>query len=223
MAPDDRAEQVLDAVDQYLVDERAGIIRLLTPPFDLTGHDPGYIKGYLPGVRENGGQYTHGVLWAVRAFAEGGRHERAAELLRMILPVNHARTPGAADKYKTEPYAVAADVYSVEPHVGRGGWTWYTGSAGWMWRVSVESLLGLRREAEALCITPRIPDDWPGYTLRYRTDARGTVYTIQVEREGPGGATSAVVDGVWATVEGETARLPLVSDGAEHTATIRLG
>ena len=223
VAPDDRAEQVLDAVDQYLVDERAGIIRLLTPPFDLTGHDPGYIKGYLPGVRENGGQYTHGVLWAVRAFAEGGRHERAAELLRMILPVNHARTPGAADKYKTEPYAVAADVYSVEPHVGRGGWTWYTGSAGWMWRVSVESLLGLRREAEALCITPRIPDDWPGYTLRYRTDARGTVYTIQVEREGPGGATSAVVDGVWATVEGETARLPLVSDGAEHTATIRLG
>ena len=223
VAPDDRAEQVLDAVDQYLVDERAGIIRLLTPPFDVTDHDPGYIKGYLPGVRENGGQYTHGVLWAVRAFAEGGRHDRAAELLRMILPVNHARTPGAADRYKTEPYAVAADVYSVEPHVGRGGWTWYTGSAGWMWRVSVESLLGLRREAEALCLTPRVPDDWPGYTLRYRTDARGTVYVVTVVRDGPGGATSAEVDGAPAEVTGGTARLPLVSDGEAHAATVRLG
>ena len=223
VAPDDRVDSVLDAVDQHLVDERAGIIRLLTPPFDLTGHDPGYIKGYLPGVRENGGQYTHGVLWAVRAFAEAGRHDRAAELLRMILPVNHTHTQAAADTYKTEPYAVAADVYSVEPHVGRGGWTWYTGSAGWMWRVAVESVLGLRREAEALCLTPRVPDDWPGYTLRYRTDARGTVYLVRVERDGPGGATSGEADGVPVEVEDGTARVPLVSDGAEHTVTLRLG
>ncbi len=223
VAPPERAEQALDAVDQYLVDERAGIIRLLTPPFDLTGHDPGYIKGYLPGVRENGGQYTHGVLWAVRAFAEAGRHDRAAELLRMLLPLNHARSAAAAERYKTEPYAVAADVYSVEPHVGRGGWTWYTGSAGWMWRVSVESLLGLRREAEALCITPRIPSDWPGYTLRYRTDARGTVYVVRVERVGEGPVSSAEADGQPALVENGAARIPLVSDGAEHTATVRLG
>ncbi|WP_420455106.1 GH36-type glycosyl hydrolase domain-containing protein [Rubrivirga sp.] len=223
VAPPDRAESVLDSVDQHLVDERAGIIRLLTPAFDVTDHDPGYIKGYLPGVRENGGQYTHGVLWAVRAFAEAGRHDRAAELLRMILPVNHARTPAAADRYMTEPFAVAADVYSVEPHVGRGGWTWYTGSAGWMWRVSVESVLGLRREAEALCLTPRVPDDWDGYTIRYRTDARGTVYVIRVVRDGPGGATSAEADGAAAEVEDGEARIPLVSDGAEHTATVRLG
>ena len=223
VAPEARAESALDAVDQYLVDDRAGIIRLLTPPFDLTGHDPGYIKGYLPGVRENGGQYTHGVLWAVRAFAEAGRHDRAAELLRMILPVNHARTPAASDRYKTEPYAVAADVYSVEPHVGRGGWTWYTGSAGWMWRVSVESLLGLRREAEALCLTPRVPDDWDAFTLRYRTDARGTLYIVRVERDGPGGATSGVADGKTIPVQGGTARVPLVSDGLEHSVTIRLG
>ncbi|WP_412070442.1 GH36-type glycosyl hydrolase domain-containing protein [Rubrivirga sp. IMCC43871] len=219
----DRTDQVLDAVDQYLVDERAGLVRLLTPAFDVTDHDPGYIKGYLPGVRENGGQYTHGVLWAVRAFAEGGRPNRATDLLRMLLPVNHARTQGAADVYKTEPFAVAADVYSVEPHVGRGGWTWYTGSAGWMWRVSVETVLGLRREAEALCLTPRVPDDWPGYVLRYRTDARGTVYVVHVVRDGLGGATSAEVDGEAAPVVKGTARIPLVSDGEPHAVTVRLG
>jgi cyclic beta-1,2-glucan synthetase len=223
VAPAGRAQQALDAVEQYLVDERAGIIRLLTPPFDLTDHDPGYIKGYLPGVRENGGQYTHGVLWAVRAFAEAGRHDRATELLRMLLPLNHALTPTSTEHYKTEPYAVAADVYSVEPHVGRGGWTWYTGSAGWMWRVAVETVLGLRREAEALRLTPRVPDDWEGFVLRYRTDSRGTVYAVQFVRDGPGGATSAEVDGRGAPVEDGTAQIPLVSDGAEHVVTIRLG
>ncbi len=223
VAPDDRAQSALDAVDQHLVDDRAGIVKLLTPPFDLTGHDPGYIKGYLPGVRENGGQYTHGVLWAVRAFAEAGRHDRAAELLRMILPLNHARTPAAVDRYKTEPYAVAADVYSVDPHLGRGGWTWYTGSAGWMWRVAVESVLGLRREAEALCLTPRMPSDWPGYTVRYRTDARGTVYVVRVERAGPGDDVSGHADGQPLAVDGGTARIPLISDGAEHVATVRVG
>lgn len=224
VAPPERAALALDAVDQHLVDERAGIIRLLTPPFDLTGHDPGYIKGYLPGVRENGGQYTHGVLWAVRAFAEAGRHDRAAELLRMILPLNHARTPAAADRYKTEPYAVAADVYSVEPHVGRGGWTWYTGSAGWMWRVAVESVLGLRREPEALRLTPRVPDDWDGFTLRYRTDARGTVYVLRAERVGPGPASAAEADGDLLEADAEgTVRVPLVSDGERHEVLVRLG
>ena len=223
VAPPERARMALDAVDRHLVDERAGIIRLLTPPFDQTGHDPGYIKGYLPGVRENGGQYTHGVLWAVRAFAEAGRHDRAAELLRMILPVNHALTPAAVDRYKTEPYAVAADVYSVEPHVGRGGWTWYTGSAGWMWRVAVESVLGLRREAAILCLTPRIPADWPGFTLRYRTDARGTLYVVRVVRT-EDAATTAEADGRPVPVDADgAAHVPLVSDGAEHAVTVRLG
>ena len=119
------------------------LIRLLTPAFDKTPHDPGYIKGYLPGVRENGGQYTHGVLWGVRALAELGRTERATKLLEMLSPITHGRTPEEVEVYRAEPYVIAADVYGVAPHVGRGGWTWYTGSAGWMYRVALESLLGL--------------------------------------------------------------------------------
>src|SRR5690606_4187172 len=141
-APPERAAQALDAMEEHLVSEEEGIIRLLTPAFDRTPHDPGYIKGYLPGVRENGGQYTHGALWAVRAVAEAGRTERAARLLEMISPVSHGRTPEEVATYRVEPYVIAADVYGVAPHVGRGGWTWYTGSAGWMYRVALESVLG---------------------------------------------------------------------------------
>src|SRR5690606_5162248 len=129
-APPERAAQALDAMEAHLVSENDGIIRLLTPPFDRTPHDPGYIKGYVAGVRENGGQYTHAALWAVRALAEAGRADRAARLLAMLSPVSHARTPGDVAVYQVEPYVVAADVYGVAPHVGRGGWTWYTGSAG---------------------------------------------------------------------------------------------
>src|SRR5690606_7962645 len=135
--------------------------------------------------RENGGQYTHGVLWAIRAFAEMGHGTRAADLLRMISPVTHASTKERADHYKTEPYAIAADVYSVPPHEGRGGWTWYTGSAGWTYRVLVESVLGLRVTADALVLDPRIPADWPGFSLRYRLpDESGTTYVFTVENHG---------------------------------------
>ncbi|HYR08218.1 MAG TPA: hypothetical protein VEQ60_10635, partial [Longimicrobium sp.] len=143
VASAERAEQALDAMERHLVSERDGIIRLLTPAFDRTPHDPGYIKGYLPGVRENGGQYTHAALWAVRALAQAGRTERAARLLAMTSPVSHGRTPDEVAVYQAEPYVIAADVYGVEPHVGRGGWTWYTGSAGWMFRVALESVLGV--------------------------------------------------------------------------------
>ncbi|MGH7447734.1 MAG: GH36-type glycosyl hydrolase domain-containing protein, partial [Longimicrobiales bacterium] len=130
VAPPDRAAQALDALEEHLVSEEDGLIRLLTPPFDRTPHDPGYIRGYLPGVRENGGQYTHGALWAVRALAEAGRVERAASLLEMLSPVSHTRTPQEVAVYQAEPYVIAADVYGEPPHVGRGGWTWYTGSSG---------------------------------------------------------------------------------------------
>jgi cellobiose phosphorylase len=222
VAPPEHAESALRSVEEHLVDEEAGIIRLLTPPFDTTAHDPGYIKGYLPGVRENGGQYTHGVLWAVRAFAEMGHGGRATELLRMISPVNHARTQADADHYKVEPYAIAADVYSVPPHEGRGGWTWYTGSAGWTYRVAVESVLGLSVEADALVLDPRIPADWPGFTLRYR-DVDGTTFVFDVRN--PDGVEHGVADaeGADARVESGAARVPRLGDGQTHEVVVTLG
>ncbi len=222
VATPEHAEQALRSVEEHLVDEEAGIIRLLTPPFDKTEHDPGYIKGYLPGVRENGGQYTHGVLWAIRAFAEQGRGGRATELLRMISPVNHTRTQAKADHYKTEPYAIAADVYSVPPHEGRGGWTWYTGSAGWTYRVAVESILGLRVEADALWLDPRIPADWPGFKLSYRLPSDETTYVFTVENHGVELGVTAV-DGANGEVVNGAARIPSVDDGGTHEVTVTLG
>ncbi len=190
VAPADRAERALDSLEEHLVDQRNGLIRLLAPPFDSTPHDPGYIKGYIPGVRENGGQYTHGVLWAVRATAELGRVDRAAALLEMLLPVNHARTPAEVERYRVEPYVVAADVYGTTPHVGRGGWTWYTGSAGWMYRTALESILGLEvHGGRWLRLRPGLPSSWPGFRLHYRAPG-GAHYEIDVRRGG--GSTRAV-------------------------------
>src|SRR3990167_9380647 len=140
----------MDAVDKRLVNRDHALIQLLDPPFDKSSLDPGYIKGYVPGVRENGGQYTHGAIWTVMAFAALGDSARAWELFGMINPVNHASAEAAIATYKVEPYVVAADVYAVAPHTGRGGWTWYTGSAGRMYRLIVESLLGLKREGDKL-------------------------------------------------------------------------
>jgi cyclic beta-1,2-glucan synthetase len=150
---------------------------LLDPPFDKSNLEPGYIKGYVPGVRENGGQYTHAAIWAAMAFAAQGDAKRAWELLAMINPVNHGKSPEAIQTYKVEPYVVAADVYAVAPHTGRGGWTWYTGSAGWLYRLMVESLLGLRLEVDKLHITPCLPADWQAFTVHYRH--RETVYHIR--------------------------------------------
>ncbi len=222
VATPEHAEQALRSVEEHLVDEEAGIIRLLTPPFDKTEHDPGYIKGYLPGVRENGGQYTHGVLWAIRAFAEQGHGTKALNLLRMISPVNHARTQAKADHYKTEPYAIAADVYSVPPHEGRGGWTWYTGSAGWTYRVAVESILGLKVEADAIWLDPRIPADWPGFKISYRLPSDKTTYVFTVENRGVEHGVVAVDGANGAVVEG-AARIPRVDDGGTHNVTVTLG
>jgi cyclic beta-1,2-glucan synthetase len=227
-APPARAEQALDAMEEHLVSEREGIIRLLTPAFDRTPHDPGYIKGYLPGVRENGGQYTHGALWGVRALAELGRHERAAPLLEMLSPVSHGRTPAEVATYQTEPYVVAADVYGVEPHVGRGGWTWYTGSAGWLYRVALESVLGLRVEGgDRLVLRPCIPAAWPGFLLRYRLPGGdGTTYELSVERAPtPGARTTVRVDGEadGAAVEDGAVVVALRHDGRTHRVDVALG
>ena len=221
-APAERAEQAMDAMERYLVSEEDGIIRLLTPPFDRTPHDPGYIKGYLPGVRENGGQYTHGALWGVRALAESGRCDRAVRLLEMLSPVTRSRTPADVERYRTEPYSIAADVYGVAPHIGRGGWTWYTGSAGWMWRVAVESILGLTREGDRLVLCPRIPSSWPGFKLRYRLDAARSTYAIEVVRSS-GAVTTATLDGGELPVHDGVVRVPLDDDGAEHAVRVTLG
>ncbi len=158
----------MNAVDTRLVRRDQALVQLLDPPFDRSGLDPGYIRGYAPGVRENGGQYTHGAIWAAMAFAELGDHARAWELTAMINPVNHSRTAEGAATYKVEPYVAAADVYALAPHTGRGGWTWYTGSAGWMYRLMVESLLGLRLDVDRLHFAPCLPPEWKEFKLHYR-------------------------------------------------------
>ena len=221
-APCDRAALALDAMERFLVDEPARLIRLLTPPFDRTPHDPGYIKGYVPGVRENGGQYTHAALWAVRALAEAGRGERAAELLALLNPVCHADAWPGVSVYQGEPYVVAADVYGVEPHLGRAGWTWYTGSAGWMFRVALESILGMTlRDGKTLVLCPCIPAEWPGFSLDYRMPSTGARYQIMVRRTI--GATSARAEGLVTRVEEGAVLVDLGSDGADHRVEIELG
>jgi N,N'-diacetylchitobiose phosphorylase len=224
-APTDRAQSAMQAVEDRLVDDNAGMIRLLAPPFDHTPNDPGYIKGYLPGIRENGGQYTHGVLWVVRALAEMGRGTRAVELLKMLTPVWHTSTPDRVDVYKTEPYAVAADIYGQPPHVGRGGWTWYTGSAGWMFRVAIESIFGISLEGgTVLCVKPSISSNWPQCRLAYRLPNADTRYEIVIEnpRGKEHGVSEAFVDGQPIFVEKSTARIRLVNDNALHRVLVRL-
>jgi cellobiose phosphorylase len=209
-----RTRTAMASLDTHLVRRDAGLIQLLDPPFDRTAQDPGYIRGYVPGVRENGGQYTHAAIWATMAFARLGDGEKAWELLRMISPVNHAADPDAVARYKVEPYVVAADVYAVEPHVGRGGWTWYTGSAGWMYRLIVESLLGLHREGANLRLAPVLPAAWPGVQLRYRHG--DTVYRIDVRHAAPDEGTHLTVDGV--AMEGLV--VPLLDDGRVHAVEL---
>jgi len=225
VAPADRAASAMAAVEETLVDEEAGMIRLLHPPFDRMDSDPGYIKGYLPGVRENGGQYTHGVLWFVRAMAEVGHGSRAAQLLKMLSPVSHTATPGQVDTFKTEPYVIAADVYGEQPHVGRGGWSWYTGSAGWMFRVALESILGLGiEEGTTLRIDPRIDEEWPQYSIHYRSPDDETLYEITVfnPHGKQHGVTSAKLDGESISVSEGVARIPILSDGAVHQVEVCL-
>ena len=211
----EHARMAMEAVWQRLVRRDHGLIQLLDPPFDTSKLDPGYIKGYVPGVRENGGQYTHAAIWAAMAFAALGDSRRAWELLAMINPVNHTRSPEAVETYKVEPYVVAADVYALAPHTGRGGWTWYTGSAGWMYRLILESLLGLRLEVDKLRFAPCMPVDWERFKAHYRH--RETVYHISVlqTRSGNSGM-SVTVDGV----ERPDQAIPLVDDHKDHLVEV---
>ena len=177
----DASRLAMDAVDQRLVRRDHALIQLFDPPFDKSDLNPGYIKGYVPGVRENGGQYTHAAIWTVDGVRRLGRPTRApGNCSRMINPINHAGSPKDIATYKVEPYVVAADVYALSPHTGRGGWTWYTGSAGWMYRLIVESLLGLRLEVDKLCFAPCLPVEWNEFKIHYRY--RETVYHITVRQ-----------------------------------------
>jgi cellobiose phosphorylase len=214
-----RAQLAMAALDRRLVRREHALVQLLDPPFDHSDQNPGYIRGYVPGVRENGGQYTHAAIWAAMAFAELGQSARAWDLLGMINPLHHAESPARTALYKVEPYVIAADVYAVAPHTGRGGWTWYTGSAGWMYRLILESLLGLQLtadpEASRLRIAPRLPPGWPGFKLRYRY--RETLYHISVRRSSADGM-SVVADGV---VQHDQA-IALVDDRQEHQVEVNL-
>jgi cyclic beta-1,2-glucan synthetase len=213
-----RSHMAMNALDRRLVRHDHALIQLLDPPFDKSNLNPGYIKGYVPGVRENGGQYTHAAIWAAMAFAGLGDRRRAWDLLAMINPVNHARSPEATAIYKVEPYVVAADVYAVSPHTGRGGWTWYTGSAGWMYRLIVESLLGLSLEVDKLYIAPCLPADWKGFKLHYRY--RETLYHISVLQDRAwNGETSVIVDGV---EQQHTTAISLVDDRQEHSVEVKV-
>jgi cyclic beta-1,2-glucan synthetase len=226
VAPPERVALCLDALEAHLVSEQDRLVRLLAPPFDRTAHDPGYIKGYVPGVRENGGQYTHAALWAVQALAEAGRTARAATLLEMLSPVSHARTAEEVATYKVEPYAIAADVYGAEPHVGRGGWTWYTGSAGWMFRVILETLLGCRLEGgDVLVLQPRLPASWPECEVRWRLPGGDTTYVIaMVNATGSGSAVlGATLDDHPVELRDGAARVPVRRDGGQHRVRLELG
>lgn len=224
-ASPERAAQAMREAEKQLIDEEAGIIRLLTPPFVDAPEDPGYIKGYVSGVRENGGQYTHAACWMIRAMAKLGRRDRAARLLEMISPLSHTRTPERLDRYKAEPYVIAADVYGAAPHVGRGGWTWYTGSAGWAWRVAVESVLGLRIEGgDTLVLEPCVPDEWKEWRIDYLYPPTGTRFHIQFNRTSHqmDGSWHAKLDGREVAVRNGKVSVPLLSDGGSHVVEVVL-
>jgi cyclic beta-1,2-glucan synthetase len=226
VAPPDRVRMALNAVEKHLISDRDGLIRLLTPPFENTPHDPGYIKGYVAGVRENGGQYTHAALWVVQAMAHAGRADRAAELLEMLSPVSHARTGEEAETYKVEPYVVAADVYGAPPHVARGGWTWYTGAAGWMYQVTLKSLLGFALEGgDTIALTPRIPPSWPAFDVCYRRPDGRTRYDISVRNaaDRTGMKMTATVDGREIDANEGRLRVPIRDDQRRHRVEVNVG
>ncbi len=213
------AERAMDAARASLVDRGSEIVLLLTPPFDRSAQEPGYIKGYPPGVRENGGQYTHAAVWFVMAVAQLGRGDEAVELFHTLNPVNHTRTPGAVDRYKTEPYVLAGDVYARQPHGGRGGWSWYTGSAGWMYRAGLESILGLRRRGDTFFVDPCIPSTWPHYEIVWKhLDTRYEISVSNPERLCRGVA-SVTVDGAPA----DPSAMPLLNDGRTHIVRVVMG
>jgi len=219
IAPPGRAERAMDAVRMQLVRRDAGLILLLTPPFDQSSLEPGYIKGYVPGVRENGGQYTHAALWTVMATAKLGNGDEAVELLHMLNPINHTRTAAGVKQYQVEPYVVAADIYAHPAHLGRGGWTWYTGSAAWMYRAGIESILGLRRRGDHFSLTPCIPASWKSFRLKWRHGRS----SYEIEVSNPEGRNCGVAR---ATLDGlpvQPSAIPLRDDGAAHRLELTMG
>jgi cyclic beta-1,2-glucan synthetase len=213
----ERQGQAMRALEKHLVREDARLLMLLNPPFDRTPHDPGYIKGYLPGVRENGAQYTHAALWTVLATALRGDGERAFELFQMLNPLTHTATPKAVQTYQVEPYVVAADVYTANGHLGRGGWTWYTGSASWMYRVGLEAILGFGKRGDTLVIDPCVPAGWQKFSIEYRFGT--AVYEIDVQRPGDLRQAGSIV-----TLDGRElsgTRIPLLDDGKRHSVVVR--
>jgi cellobiose phosphorylase len=214
----DRSHMAMQHVATRLVRRDARLIQLFDPPFDKSNLNPGYIKGYVPGVRENGGQYTHAAVWTVMAFAAMGDTARAWDLFGLINPINHGSNARDISVYRVEPYVVAADVYAVSPHTGRGGWTWYTGSAGWLYRLIAESLLGFHLEVDKLRFSPNIPAEWKSFKIHYRF--RETVYHITIRKPGAGQEVVRVIsDGT----ERPDKRVPLTDDRREHQAEVELG
>jgi len=216
-----RATIAMAAVEEYLVRRGDGLVLLFTPPFDRTPLDPGYIKGYLPGVRENGGQYTHGALWSLIAFAALGQGDKAGELFSILNPINHAGTRAGVYRYKVEPYVAAADVYAEPPHVGRGGWTWYTGSAGWMYRAGVEWILGFRFRGAALYLDPCIPRSWPGYRITFRYHSSRYELVVENPHGANRGVARIVADGK--ELPKDVREIPLADDGGMHKIDVTLG
>jgi cyclic beta-1,2-glucan synthetase len=218
-AQPERAKQAMESALNYLLKPEDKLLLLFTPPFDNTPKDPGYIKAYPPGVRENGGQYTHAALWTVWALAKMGDGQRAEALFRMLNPILHSTTPTEAQLYRVEPYVIAADVYGVAPYVGMGGWTWYTGSSGWMYRLGIEAILGLVREGDKLRLNPSIPPEWSTYRIRYQLGK--TAYQIDIENPDhvSHGVREVLVDGV----SQPDLTIPLVNGKAEYEVIVRLG
>lgn len=216
----ERREQALRSARSALIREHEQLVCLLWPPFGLTARDPGYIRAYPPGIRENGGQYSHAAAWLGWAFAEAGDAEDALRVFRMLNPIERTESLESVRRYRLEPYALAADIASVEPHVGRGGWSWYTGTAAWCWRLGVEAILGLRRVGGSrLRIEPRLPHHWPGFRATIRTEG-GVVEIVVENARGLGeGATEVRVDGM--AVEGSLVDLP--RDGATRHVMVRCG
>jgi cellobiose phosphorylase len=215
-APEERRNQAMDSLNKYLVKRDMKIIQLLDPPFDKSDLNPGYIKGYVPGVRENGGQYSHAAIWTLMAFAALGDRKTTYELFSMIQPVNHALNQKEVQIYKVEPYVMAADVYANETHQGRGGWTWYTGSAGWMNQFIIGSLLGMELQVDKLKFTPCFPEEWPSITINYLF--KTTSYTITVFQE------KNSKESWWqmANERGKGNILPLKDDGIPHEVEVHI-
>jgi cyclic beta-1,2-glucan synthetase len=214
-----RAECALAALERELIDYDERLVRLLSPPFTQAGRDPGYIKAYPPGIRENGGQYTHAAIWVGWAFAGLGDGERAARVFDLLNPIGHARDAAAVQRYRVEPYVVAADVGGVPPHVGRGGWTWYTGSAAWMWRLGVERILGLRPEAGGVRIEPCLPRAWRRVDATIRRPGGGLAITI----ENPDGVETGIAERWVDGVAVDEAVVAFPADGRERRVIVRLG